>query len=172
MQGLCLGKVVLFCCQNGNCLQIEKLNWQEKQLKIQLDRDRYWIGLCSQSWVSCSHITGKFKHCLSLSTQLQGSTQPCVQYRLSQQVSGLERQLIQLKAGVQQELDDGGYRLGPVKSRLQEMLADFSTSPRSLTTQQLQQASQPPLPRQQGSSPVPVSQANKILLQICLVYGD
>lgn len=95
-----------------------------------------------------------------------------MQYRLSQQVSGLERQLIQLKAGVQQELDDGGYRLGPVKSRLQEMLADFSTSPRSLTTQQLQQASQPPLPRQQGSSPVPVSQANKILLQICLVYGD
>lgn len=94
--------------------EIEKLNWQEKQLKIQLDRDR-----------------------------------------LSQQVSGLERQLIQLKAGVQQELDDGGYRLGPVKSRLQEMLADFSTSPRSLTTQQLQQASQPPLPRQQGSSPVP-----------------
>lgn len=39
----------------------------------------------------------------------------------------LERQLSQLKAGVRRELDDGGFRLGPVKSRLLEMLADFSS---------------------------------------------
>ena len=46
--------------------------------------------------------------------------------RLAAEVTSLETQLTQLKAGVQRELDEGGYRLAPVKSRLQELLADFS----------------------------------------------
>ncbi|DBA85024.1 hypothetical protein WJX79_005104 [Trebouxia sp. C0005] len=66
--------------------------------------------------------------------------------RLSEQLSGLEGQLMQLKAGVQRELNDGGYRLGPVKSRLQEMLEDFATAPSSTPSQQSQQPNMLPLP--------------------------
>ena len=68
------------------------------------------------------------------------------QSRLSEQVSGLERQLMQLKAGVQRELNDGGYRLGPVKSRLQEMLEDFAVVPSLRPSQRLQQSDRPSLP--------------------------
>ena len=46
--------------------------------------------------------------------------------RLAAEATTLETQLTQLKAGVQRELDGGGFRLAPVKSRLQEMLTDFS----------------------------------------------
>jgi len=80
-----------------------------------------------------------------------------LQSRLSEQVSGLERQLIQLKAGVQRELNDGGYRLGPVKSRLQEMLEDFATAPSSTPSQQSQQPNMPPLP---GMTQKPASLLN------------
>ncbi|DBA94562.1 hypothetical protein WJX77_009174 [Trebouxia sp. C0004] len=66
--------------------------------------------------------------------------------RLSEQVSGLEEQLIQLKAGVHRELNDGGYRLGPVKSRLQEMLEDFAIAPSPTCSQPSQQLVMPPLP--------------------------
>ncbi|DBB08351.1 TPA: hypothetical protein ACH3X3_008512 [Trebouxia sp. C0006] len=74
--------------------------------------------------------------------------------RLSEQVSGLERQLFQLKTGVQRELNDGGYRLGPVKSRLQEMLEDFTIAPSSIPRQQSQQPNMLPLP---GMTPQPAS---------------
>ena len=48
---------------------------------------------------------------------------------MSQQVLGLEQQLDTLHSNVQRELDDGGFRLGPVKSRLQQLLADFAIRP-------------------------------------------
>ena len=51
--------------------------------------------------------------------------------RLSQQVSGLQQQLVTFQHHVQSELDEGGFRLGPVKSRLQQLLADFAYRPSS-----------------------------------------
>lgn len=76
------------------------------------------------------------------------------QSRLSEQVSGLERQMTQLKAGVQRELNEGGYRLGPVKSRLQEMLEDFAVVPSLRPSQRLQQPVRPSLPSMAQQPPV------------------
>jgi len=138
-------------------MQSEKKNWQEHQQKLQLDRDRYTSDHTHHQVASL--------HCRL--TLLKEKLGPCMkvfwQSRLSEQVSGLERQLIQLKAGVQRELNDGGYRLGPVRSRLQEMLEDFATASSSTSSQQSQQPIMPPLPgmRQQPASlptaPQPVS---------------
>lgn len=122
------------------CMQSEKKDWQENQQKLQLDRDRYTFDH--------AHYQVAGVHCRL--TLLKEKLGPCMreflQSRLSEQLSGLEGQLMQLKAGVQRELNDGGYRLGPVKSRLQEMLEDFATAPSSTPSQQSQQPNMLPLP--------------------------
>lgn len=80
--------------------------------------------------------------------------------RLAQQVTGLQMQVLQLKAGVQRELDGGGYRLAPVRSRLEQMLADFSSSAGLPAASQLQNPAQQQadggLPQQSSSlTPAP-----------------
>ncbi|KAL3161022.1 hypothetical protein ABBQ38_009406 [Trebouxia sp. C0009 RCD-2024] len=103
--------------------EAERQDWQEKEVKLDLDRQR-----------------------------------------LAQQVTGLQRQLLQLTAGVQRELTDGGYRLAPVRSRLQQMLADFPSTAGLPATSQLQTAAQNPaagmLPQPSNSlSPAPQLQS-------------
>ncbi len=132
-------------------MQSEKKDWQENQQKLQLDRDRY----------TSDHTHHQVASLRCRLTLLKEKLGPCIkdflQSRLSEQVSGLERQLIQLKAGVQRELNDGGYRLRPVKSRLQEMLEDFATASSSTPSQQSQQPIMPSLP---GMTQQPASLLN------------
>ena len=83
--------------------------------------------------------------------------------RLSEETAVLARQLTDLKAGVQRELDDGGFRLAPVKSRLQQMLADFSTDNQTAVAAGKQQLQHPLLqptpsaPPDQPATPRPHS---------------
>ena len=129
-------------------MQSEKKDLQENQQKLQLDRDRYISDHTHHQ------LAGTRCRLTLLKEKLGPYMRAFLQSRLSEQVSGLERQLFQLKTGVQRELNDGGYRLGPVKSRLQEMLEDFTIAPSSIPRQQSQQPNMPPLP---GMTPQPAS---------------
>ncbi len=129
-------------------MQSEKKDLQENQQKLQLDRDRYISDHTHHQ------LAGTQCRLTLLKEKLGPYMRAFLQSRLSEQVSGLERQLFQLKTGVQRELNDGGYRLGPVKSRLQEMLEDFTIAPSSIPRQQSQQPNMLPLP---GMTPQPAS---------------
>lgn len=92
--------------------------------------------------------------------------------RLSQQVSGLQQQLVTFQHHVQSELDEGGFRFGPVKSRLQQLLADFAYSScsdeSSLTDRQASDNTRHTM-RQLGSEPIldPSDQVRNSCCCIC-----
>ena len=87
--------------------------------------------------------------------------------RLAQQVTGLQRQLLHLKAGVQRELTDGGYRLAPVRSRLQQMLADFPGKAGLPAPSQLQNAAQQPAAAVLPQQPSSLSPAPQVCIKAC-----
>ncbi|KAL3162899.1 hypothetical protein ABBQ32_009344 [Trebouxia sp. C0010 RCD-2024] len=109
--------------------EAERQDWQEKQVKLDLDRQR-----------------------------------------LAQQVTGLQRQLQQLTAGVQRELTDGGYRLAPVRSRLQQMLADFPSTAGLPATSQLQNATQQPAAAMLPQQPKPLSPALQVASKLAVLH--